>query len=170
MNILSAKSYFGSPPFEPSPSLYWGPPPSITDPGVPRIVTLLPATWMGRNCELFVKPNVVVPSNMTSAPIFSLVRMMALLAGAWIFDRVMDMHAATAGDIWDHAVHRHGVAVITVVDTVVERTELVLIAKGSCQSMGLKFCLEDRHTCSCRNVRIRWHDRSFWEVKIRHLL
>ena len=56
----------------------------------------------------------VVPSKVTEAPVFSLVRINALLAGACIPDRVMSMHVATAGEIWDHAVQRHGVgAVVT---------------------------------------------------------
>jgi uncharacterized membrane protein len=40
--------------------------------------------------------------------------MIALLVGAWMLSRVMSMHAATAGEIWDHTVQRHGVAVVVV--------------------------------------------------------
>lgn len=89
----------GRPPFEPSPSQYWGPPPSIIAPGAPWIVTLLPAIWNGLNCELFVKPNVVVPENVTVVPALSCVRTMALLAGAAIFSNVMEVHASTAWEI-----------------------------------------------------------------------
>ena len=46
----------------------------------------------------------VVPEKVTAAPVLSFVRMMALLAGAWILSNVIDMHAATAGEICDHAV------------------------------------------------------------------
>lgn len=65
----------------------------------------------------------VVPSKVTEAPVFSLVRINALLAGACIPDRVMSMHAATAGEIWDHAVQRHGVGVVVVVGIVVVVTD-----------------------------------------------
>ena len=41
----------------------------------------------------------VVPEKVTEAPILSLVRMIALLAGAWILSSVIDIQAATAGDI-----------------------------------------------------------------------
>lgn len=58
-----------------------------------------------------MKPKVVVPEKVTEDPTFSLVRIMALLAGAWILSNVIDVHAATAGEICDHAVQRHGVAV-----------------------------------------------------------
>jgi hypothetical protein len=45
----TVETYFGSPPFPPRPSQYCGPPPSITDPGAPTIVTLLPEIWIGLN-------------------------------------------------------------------------------------------------------------------------
>jgi hypothetical protein len=120
------RTYFGSPPFEPRPSQYWGPPPSIIDPGAPWIVTLLPAIWIGLNWELFVNSKLVVPEKVTEAPVFSLVRIIALLAGAWILSNVRDMHAATAGEIWDHAVQRHGVGVVVV--TEIDADELVFVA------------------------------------------
>lgn len=41
----------------------------------------------------------VVPEKVTAAPVFSFVRIIALLAGACILSSVMDMHAATAGEI-----------------------------------------------------------------------
>jgi hypothetical protein len=63
------------------------------------MVTLLPAIWMGLNRELFVNAKLVFPEKVTEAPILSLVRIMALLAGAWMLSRVMSMHAATAGEI-----------------------------------------------------------------------
>lgn len=87
----------------------------MIDPGVPRIVTLLPAIWIGLNCELLVKPKLVVPEKMSVAPTLSLVRTRALLAGAWMLERVMDMHDATAGEIWEYAVQRHGVPVVVAV-------------------------------------------------------
>ena len=46
-----------------------------------------------------MKAKLVVPSKVTDAPVFSLVRMIALLVGAWISESVISMHAATAGDI-----------------------------------------------------------------------
>jgi hypothetical protein len=46
-----------------------------------------------------VNAKLVVPENVTEAPILSLVRIMALLAGAWILSRVIDIQAATAGEI-----------------------------------------------------------------------
>lgn len=59
-----------------------------------------------------MKPKVVVPENVTDAPVWSLVSIMAELAGAWMLSRVIEVHAATAGEICDHSVQRHGVAVI----------------------------------------------------------
>ena len=76
------------------------------------MVTLLPEIWIGRNCELLVNPKLVVPEKVTEAPVLSFVRIMALLAGAWILSRVMDIQAATAGEIWDHSVQRQGVVVV----------------------------------------------------------
>jgi hypothetical protein len=46
-----------------------------------------------------VNAKLVVPENVTEAPILSLVRIIALLAGAWMLSKVMDMQAATAGEI-----------------------------------------------------------------------
>ena len=46
-----------------------------------------------------MNPKLVVPENVTAAPVLSFVRIMALLAGAWMLSRVIDMHAATAGEI-----------------------------------------------------------------------
>jgi hypothetical protein len=46
-----------------------------------------------------VNSKLVVPEKVTEAPVFSLVRIIALLAGAWILSNVRDMHAATAGEI-----------------------------------------------------------------------
>ena len=43
----------------------------------------------------------MVPENVTEAPILRFVRRMALLAGAWMLWRVMDVQAATAGAIWE---------------------------------------------------------------------
>lgn len=54
---------------------------------------------MGLNCELFVNSKVVVPEKVTEAPVFSLVRIIALLAGACMFSKVISMQAATAGEI-----------------------------------------------------------------------
>jgi hypothetical protein len=76
------------------------------------MVTLLPAIWRGLNWELFVNAKLVVPENVTEAPVLSLVRIMALLAGACMLSSVIDMHAATAGDICDQAVQKHGVGVV----------------------------------------------------------
>jgi hypothetical protein len=100
----------------------------MIDPGVPRIVTLFPAIWIGLNWEEFVKPKVVVPENIRVAPVLSLVRTRALEAGAWMSERVMDMHAATAGEICEYAVQRHGVGVVVEMVVVFEmgRGELVL--------------------------------------------
>jgi hypothetical protein len=85
---------------------------------------------MGLNCELLVNPKLVVPEKINVAPVFSLVSMRALLAGAWISERVIDMHAATAGEICEYAVQRHGVAVVVatvVFDSSVETRDEVLI-------------------------------------------
>jgi len=92
----------------------------MTDPGAPRIVTLLPAIWRGRNCELGVKPKVVVPENVTMVPGNKSVSRMALLEGAWMLCRVRDVHAAaaTAGEICEYAVQRHGVVVVAVGEVV----------------------------------------------------
>jgi len=54
---------------------------------------------------------------------------MALLAGAWILSSVIDIQAATAGEIWDQAVQKHGVGVVVVVVTEIEAKELVLETK-----------------------------------------
>lgn len=51
---------------------------------------------------------------------------MALLAGAWILSNLIDVHAATAGEICDHAVQRHGVDVDAGADP---ETEVVLEAR-----------------------------------------
>jgi hypothetical protein len=53
------------------------------------------------NWELLVKPKVVVPANVTDVPGLSLLRIMAELAGAWMLERMMDAHAATAEEIWE---------------------------------------------------------------------
>jgi hypothetical protein len=82
---------------------------------------------MGLNCELFVNAKLVVPSNVTLAPVFSFVRIKALLAGAVIPERVMSMHAATAGEIWDHAVQRHGIGVVVVEGVVGNNEELEVL-------------------------------------------
>jgi hypothetical protein len=60
---------------------------------------LLPAIWIGRNWELLVNSKLVVPEKVTTAPVCSFVRIIALLAGAWMLSKVMDMQAATAGEI-----------------------------------------------------------------------
>lgn len=75
-----------------------------------------------------MKAKDVVPENVTLAPVLSLVRIIALLVGACMLSKVISMHAATAGEIWDHAVHKHGVAVVVVFETIVGTPELVLVA------------------------------------------
>ena len=71
----------------------------------------------------------MVPTKATVAPVLSLVRIMALLAGAWILSRVIDMHDATAGEIWDHAVQWHGVVVVVLSLIEVVMTDPVLETK-----------------------------------------
>jgi hypothetical protein len=46
-----------------------------------------------------------------------------------MLSKVIEMHAATAGEICDHAVQRHGVAVVLVFKIDVELSELVLVAE-----------------------------------------
>lgn len=89
-----------------------------------------------------MNPKLVVPEKVTAAPVLSFVKIMALLAGAWILSRVMDMHAATAGEIWDHAVQRQGVAVVVVARAVVVLScdvaviILVLVTRSRILSLG----------------------------------
>ena len=47
-----------------------------------------------------------------------------------MLSKAIDMHAATAGEICDHAVQRHGVAVVMVFKIDVEISELVLVTEG----------------------------------------
>lgn len=49
LRYCTLKAHFGTPPFDPNPSQYIWPPPSIIEPGAPVIVTLLPAIWRGLN-------------------------------------------------------------------------------------------------------------------------
>lgn len=51
-----------------------------------------------------MKSKVVLPLKVTEAPAWSLVKIMALLVGAWILSKVMSVHATTAGEICDHSV------------------------------------------------------------------
>lgn len=104
----------------------------MMDPGAPCIVTLLPAIWRGLNWELFVNAKLVFPENVTVAPVLSLVRIIALLAGAWMLSNVMDMQAATAGDICDQVVQKHGVGVIVVIEIDVEE----LVVDTECEKVS----------------------------------
>lgn len=74
-----------------------------------------------------MKSKLVVPAKVTEAPVWSLVRIIALLRGASMLSRVMSMHFATAGEIWDHAVQRHGVAGVTEVKLEVALVKVVLV-------------------------------------------
>jgi hypothetical protein len=90
-----------------------------------------------------VNSKLVVPKKVTEAPVWSFVRIIALLAGAWMLSRVIDMQAATAGEICDHAVQRHCVGVVVVVAEI-ELTELVLDTEDGL-SLRIHF-LDWRHT------------------------
>jgi hypothetical protein len=81
-----------------------------------------------------VNPKLVVPEKVTEAPVLSFVRIIALLAGAWMLSRVIDIQAAAAGEIWDHAVQRQGVGVVVVLEIEVGVMEGVLLADTQVKS------------------------------------
>ncbi len=55
---------------------------------------------------------VVRPEKITSAPVASLVRIIADDFGADMLSRVRVMHTLTAGEIWDQAVQWRGIGVV----------------------------------------------------------
>lgn len=91
--------YFGRPPFEPSPSQYICPPPSIIASGVAVIVTFFPPNVIEPNELEFVNPNVVLPANVTVEFAFNFERSMLPFDGAAISCNMMLVQFATAGAI-----------------------------------------------------------------------
>lgn len=71
------------------------------------MVTPAPPILIGSNFELFVKPKVVVPAKVTTAPGRSFVRSIVLLVGAKMSCSTIDLQLATAGAICAYAVQVH---------------------------------------------------------------
>lgn len=82
-NLIAGEgTHLGTPPFEPIPSQYACPLPSMICPGAPVMRTAFPPRIIGSKVDRFVKPKVVVPANVTTAPCLTLERSMELLGGA----------------------------------------------------------------------------------------
>ena len=75
------------------------------------MVTPAPPTVIGLNLEEFVYAKVVVPANVTTDPAFKLAKLILLFVGTLMSCNVISVQAATAGAIWEYAVHVHGVDV-----------------------------------------------------------
>jgi hypothetical protein len=87
---------FEAPPFEPSPSQYACPLPSMIAPGADVIVTFLPPKVIGSKELELVNPNVVKPANVTVELAFTFERSIAELLGAAMFWSAVFVHEATA--------------------------------------------------------------------------
>ena len=112
--------YFGIPPFDPCPSQYACPFPSIIAPGADVIVTFFPPIVIGLNVEELVNAKVVNPANVTTELAFRLARLILLLVGTAMPSNVIAVQAATAGAICEYTVAVHVVPVDVAVELELE--------------------------------------------------
>jgi hypothetical protein len=97
-------THLAPPPFDPFPSQYACPFPSITAPDAPVIRIFVPEMTMGLKSLFEVLPKVVLPAKVTAAPVLSLDRSIELEAGAEMPDRMIFEQDATAAEIEAYAV------------------------------------------------------------------
>ena len=96
------------------------------------MVTFFPPTVIGLKVLEFVKAKVINPANVTIVLAFKLARLTVLFVGTEMSCKVISVHAATAGAIWEYSVAVHGDAVtVELVDDVVEEVvlEVVLVVE-----------------------------------------
>ena len=96
------------------------------------MVTFFPPTVIGLKVLEFVNAKVISPANVTIVLAFKLARLTVLFVGTEMSCKVISVHAATAGAIWEYSVAVHGDAVtVELVDDVVEEVvlEVVLVVE-----------------------------------------
>jgi hypothetical protein len=96
------------------------------------IVTFFPPIVIGLKVLEFVNAKVISPANVTIVLAFKLARLTVLFVGTEMSCKVISVHAATAGAIWEYSVAVHGDAVtVELVDDVVEEVvlEVVLVVE-----------------------------------------
>jgi hypothetical protein len=92
------------------------------------MVTFFPPTVIGLKVLEFVKAKVINPANVTIVLAFKLARLTVLFVGTEMSCKVISVHAATAGAIWEYSVAVHGDAVtVELVDDVVEEVVLEVV-------------------------------------------
>ena len=111
LNRDSWSTNFGTPPFDPCPSQYACPFPSMMASGVDVMVTFFPPNVIGLKVLEFVNAKVVNPAKVTTELAFKPARSTLLLLGTAISCKVIAVQEATAGAIWEYAVQVHGVPV-----------------------------------------------------------
>jgi hypothetical protein len=96
------------------------------------MVTFFPPIVIGLKVLEFVNAKVISPANVTIVLAFKLARLTVLFVGTEMSCKVISVHAATAGAIWEYSVAVHGDAVtVELVDDVVEEVvlEVVLVVE-----------------------------------------
>jgi hypothetical protein len=96
------------------------------------MVTFFPPIVIGLKVLEFVNAKVISPANVTIVLAFKLARLTVLFVGTEMSCKVISVHAATAGAIWEYSVAVHDDAVtVELVDDVVEEVvlEVVLVVE-----------------------------------------
>jgi hypothetical protein len=92
------------------------------------MVTFFPPIVIGLKVLEFVNAKVISPANVTIVLAFKLARLTVLFVGTEMSCKVISVHAATAGAIWEYSVAVHGDAVtVELVDDVVEEVVLEVV-------------------------------------------
>jgi hypothetical protein len=92
------------------------------------MVTFFPPIVIGLKVLEFVNAKVINPANVTIVLAFKLARLTVLFVGTEMSCKVISVHAATAGAIWEYSVAVHGDAVtVELVDDVVEEVVLEVL-------------------------------------------
>jgi hypothetical protein len=92
------------------------------------IVTFFPPIVIGLKVLEFVNAKVISPANVTIVLAFKLARLTVLFVGTEISCKVISVHAATAGAIWEYSVAVHGDAVtVELVNEVAEEVVLEVV-------------------------------------------
>jgi hypothetical protein len=92
------------------------------------MVTFFPPIVIGLKVLEFVNAKVISPANVTIVLAFKLARLTVLFVGTEMSCKVISVHAATAGAIWEYSVAVHSDAVtVELVDDVVEEVVLEVV-------------------------------------------
>jgi hypothetical protein len=92
------------------------------------MVTFFPPIVIGLKALEFVNAKVINPANVTMELAFKLARLTVLFVGTAMSCKVISVHAATAGAIWEYTVAVHGdPAVVELVDNVVDEVVLEVV-------------------------------------------